>query len=865
MRHVYWSLCFCILLFLALGTVESAAQTFRYSGVVLDSADRSPLAGVYVTCFSEGSTVSYGVTDTDGRFVMDSPRILDSLNFILLGYKSFSLISPGSGQELQIYLRQQPFLLREVTVRPEPMTVRGDTVAFDAASYTQQSDNTLSQVLTRLPGVSVGNTGTISVDGQNISRFYIEDMDMLGSRYGIAVNNLRPEDIASIEILHHHQPVAMLRGVEKRNAVAMNIRLKNSARSRWLFNVEAAAGGLPFIYRASADAMAFNGTNQSIIMLKSNNSGDNITRELAARNMDNGVYLMNELGEGIPDLFSVRGPVLPVPEHCYFDNHSAALSVNQLWKLTPVSDFKYSLSVSGERREYAQSSSSTVTMPDLSELTITDTDRMRNDRLHINGDFNYTLNSDKSYMEEKLQIEADLDRAGADIVNGGSVYRQDYSLPKFSISNNIKAVFHSGTMPLTFESGVSYRRRNQSLEVSSDSIISIVGATRAVQDIRMDEFVADNALSFTRPVAKGLDLTVKAGLDIRYSSLFTSLDSSRSVNDVSLLSLSPYAQGELDWELKGMETGLDVPVRLRTDISSGRARFYPLVSPNLRWEYTFGIPFTLAANASVGNDAGDIQDLAYNDILYSYRSMQASEAMERTFRQYYSLSLSYKDLLSLFSVSLNGYWSDFRTNLNTSYEYSGEDILYRYIESPQRRTSAGTRLNLRKDFGMGELSSKFSAGYSRQWSEAYLQQVLYGYVYDVWSASLGLGWIPRSIFELNYDASFYSSQLQTVTASAPILSLTNTFRASVTPFKGFSLTAELTHVFQRQNGYEDISLPFLDVMLQYRFGKFSVFADFTNLIDVKEYRRTYISAISTCHSTVALRGREFLAGLRVKF
>lgn len=864
MRNVYGTIYFYILLFLSLGTVESVAQTFRYSGVVLDSADRSPIAGVYVTYFHDGSPVSYEVTDADGRFIVDSPMILDSLKFILMGYKSLSLAYPKSGHELQVYLRQQHFLLREVTVRPEPMTVSGDTVTFDAASFTQQSDNSLSQVLMRLPGVSVGNTGTVSVDGKNISHFYIEDMDMLGGRYGIAVNNLRPEDISSIEILHRHQPVAMLRGIEKLNAVAVNIRLKNSAKSRWLFNVEAAAGGVPFIYRASADAMAFNRTNQSIIMLKSNNSGDNITRELASQNLGAGVYLMNELGEGIPDLFSVRGPVLPVPERYYFDNHSSALSVNQLWKLTPVSDLKYSLSVSGERREYSRSSFSTVTMPDQSELTIMDADRRRNDRLHINGDFNYTLNSDKSYVEEKLQIEADLDKAWADLVNRGNVYGQDYSLPKFNISNNLKAVFHSGTVPLTFESGISYRRRNQSMEVSSDSIISIVGTTRAVQDIRMEEFIADNALSFTKPVWKGLELMVKAGLDIRYSSLFTSLDS-LSVNDVSLLSLSPYVQGRLDWELKGMEMSLDVPVRLRTDICSGKARFYPLVSPNLRWEYTFSIPFTLAANASVGNGAGDIQDLAYNNILYSYRSMQASEAMERTFRQYYSLSLSYKDLLSLFSVSLNGYWSDYRTNLNTSYEYSGEDVFYRYIKSPQQQTSAGTRLNLRKNFGMGELSSELSAGYSRQWSEAYLQQVLYEYEYDIWSASLGLGWTPRSIFELSYDALFYSSQLRTVAASAPIFNLTNTFRASVTPFKGFSLTAEFSHVFQRQVGYDDVSLPFLDVMLQYRFGKFRVFAECTNLINIKEYRSTYISAISTVHSSVELRGREFIAGFSVRF
>ena len=92
MRNVYGTIYFYILLFLSLGTVESVAQTFRYSGVVLDSADRSPIAGVYVTYFHDGSPVSYEVTDADGRFIVDSPMILDSLKFILMGYKSLSLV-----------------------------------------------------------------------------------------------------------------------------------------------------------------------------------------------------------------------------------------------------------------------------------------------------------------------------------------------------------------------------------------------------------------------------------------------------------------------------------------------------------------------------------------------------------------------------------------------------------------------------------------------------------------------------------------------------------------------------------------------------------------------------------------------------
>lgn len=851
------------ILMLQLSAYLLNAQEHSYSGTVRDSADRSPLAGVFINCFSSGTSAGFVISDNDGRFAISTASPVDRMDFSMMGYKTAMLSSPPSGKDMSVLMTVQTMALTEITITPQIRTTRGDTVIYNASSFTQSTDNTLSQVLVRLPGVTVSNTGTIQVEGRNINKFYIEGMDLLESRYGIAVNNLKPEDIASIEIFHNHQPVKMLRKTGISRDAAVNIRLKESARSKWIFSVEAAAGGIPFIYRGAADAMAFNRTSQSIFLIKSNNSGDNITRELARQRLGTGVFLVNELGSGIPDLFSTSGPVLQIPDKYYFDNLSSAASANQIWKTAKDDEIKYSLSVTGERLDYTQSSSQSIIMPDSSTLTVSDADHLRKEMLHINGDVGYTSNQDESYIEEKLTFEIDLDRALSNISNKNRTYTEDYSLPKFYIGNTFKTIFRTTGGFVTFSSDTYFRKREQSMTVSSDTLITIIGASQAVQKIMMEEFSSDNSFSFSRKFRR-LRLSIDAGLDILYSHLTSSLCDT-AVNDIPLTGITPYAKAGIDYSIKGFRLSFNLPVSARTDISRNTARFYPTARPALDMEYAFPVPLTVKFTASVGNEAGDITDLAGNCILSSYRSMSARGRMERTLDQNYRLSLDYNNLAGLMSVSMSGYWRDHRSSLSLSRNYTGEDILSLYIDSPSYYKTAGAALNLQKRFGLNIFSTSLHLNYFKNWSSTLLQQSLYEYASDNLAANLKLGWTPGSRFELTYNIGVNASYLHTLTSAAPIISITNKVSAAATPVRNLSITADFYHILQRQSGYEDISLPFLDIRISYQIQKVGIFIDGLNLTGTDEFRRTYISSISTIHSITSLRGREFLAGVSVRF
>lgn len=74
----------------------------------------------------------------------------------------------------------------------------GDTLNYNVASYTQQGDRVIGDVLKKMPGIVVSKDGGISFNGKNISNFYVEDMDLLQGRYGLATNNINAKDVTTI-------------------------------------------------------------------------------------------------------------------------------------------------------------------------------------------------------------------------------------------------------------------------------------------------------------------------------------------------------------------------------------------------------------------------------------------------------------------------------------------------------------------------------------------------------------------------------------------------------------------------------------------------------------------------------------------
>lgn len=222
-----------LLLVLTASMGVARAQEITLSGSVTD-AEGVPLSGAIIEVRhpdAEGREY-YTAATADGRFELRlqtrGPRLLLEVGYI--GFKTLTREIEAKDQTISLLLEESPIELRGVTVKVPRVIVARDTITYQVAQIRGESDYVLEDVLRRLPGVTIDTEGMISYQGKPINKFYIEGLDMLGGRYSLASKNLRAEDISSVQVYENHQPLKVLQGIERSEAAALNIRLKQSAK-----------------------------------------------------------------------------------------------------------------------------------------------------------------------------------------------------------------------------------------------------------------------------------------------------------------------------------------------------------------------------------------------------------------------------------------------------------------------------------------------------------------------------------------------------------------------------------------------------------------------------------------------------------
>ncbi|MGL5937155.1 MAG: carboxypeptidase-like regulatory domain-containing protein, partial [Phocaeicola sp.] len=215
------------LLFILSSSLLFAQQTV--TGRVIDAEDREPLARAMalVKRTEGGSLVKYVATDEEGNFNLSlsgEEMTTCMLHVTMMGYKPQML--PFSSEPMIVALAPAATELKEVIVKARKISSEGDTVRYHVASFADKQDRTIGDVMQKMPGIEVSQTGKIQYNGSDILRFYVEGKDLLGGKYNIATQGISPDDVGSVEILENHQPLRILQQVVSSSQASINLRLK---------------------------------------------------------------------------------------------------------------------------------------------------------------------------------------------------------------------------------------------------------------------------------------------------------------------------------------------------------------------------------------------------------------------------------------------------------------------------------------------------------------------------------------------------------------------------------------------------------------------------------------------------------------
>jgi len=239
-----------ILAILLLFSLSVSAQSIKVRGTINDSIGKPlELANVIATVKGSGAIESYGITNYEGRFQLDLP-VNNSyiLKASFLGFESVEkeITIPENGNDLtqDFVLRTLENILDGVEIVYEmPVTVRGDTIVYNADSFTNGTERKLEDIMKKLPGVEINDDGEIEVEGKAVTKVMVEGKDFFDGDSKLATKNIPADAVDKVEVLRNYNEVDQMRGLgNDQDNVAINIKLKEGKKNFWFGEVTAGAG-----------------------------------------------------------------------------------------------------------------------------------------------------------------------------------------------------------------------------------------------------------------------------------------------------------------------------------------------------------------------------------------------------------------------------------------------------------------------------------------------------------------------------------------------------------------------------------------------------------------------------------------------
>ncbi len=261
--------------------VAAVAAAYTISGVVTDlTGEPLPAASVRLLTQRDSTLVNGTVSAADGRFSLTDlrrGRYLVEVSYV--GYTTKILNAGLRDADLKldtIKLADDAIMLNETTVVgiKTPITVKEDTVEFNADSYRTAPGAVVEDLLKRLPGVEVGSDGSITANGQTVSKILIDGKEFFSDDPTVASRNLPVDMVDRLQVVNRKSDLARLTGVDDgEDETVINLTVKKGMQNGWFGTVEGGYG-TDDRYRAQFNINHFWNGNQITFIGAANDVND---------------------------------------------------------------------------------------------------------------------------------------------------------------------------------------------------------------------------------------------------------------------------------------------------------------------------------------------------------------------------------------------------------------------------------------------------------------------------------------------------------------------------------------------------------------------------------------------------------------
>lgn len=227
----------------------SFSQEIKISGSINDKTNRSIESASVVLLDPTENTLAYTYSNENGNYslVFDKPNS-DTIILVVssLGHTKKELkiaINSKTNITQNFTLDDKIESLHEVVIASDQkIKIDRDTTTIKVARFGNKTEQTVEDVLKKLPGIEVQKDGTIKAHGKTIDKLLVEGEDMFDSNYKLLSKNLDAKVLDAVQIIDGFEDNPILKKLTNSDKVALNLKLKKDKQNIWFGNVTAGAG-----------------------------------------------------------------------------------------------------------------------------------------------------------------------------------------------------------------------------------------------------------------------------------------------------------------------------------------------------------------------------------------------------------------------------------------------------------------------------------------------------------------------------------------------------------------------------------------------------------------------------------------------
>lgn len=220
------------------------SQDLNIKGKITDNQDRSIESASVSLLNNNEETIAYSFSDEKGNFSLnynsnDKPEVLKVSS---LDYNEIRLKLTDNPSFQNIILDDKIENIQEVLIDAKKIRIDQDTTTIKVAPFANKTEQTVEDILKKLPGIEVLKDGTVKAHGKTIDKLLIEGDDLLDKNYKLLSKNLDSKVLDEVQIIDNFEDNPVLKKLNNSDKVAINLKLKKGLKNVWFGNITLGSG-----------------------------------------------------------------------------------------------------------------------------------------------------------------------------------------------------------------------------------------------------------------------------------------------------------------------------------------------------------------------------------------------------------------------------------------------------------------------------------------------------------------------------------------------------------------------------------------------------------------------------------------------